>query len=970
MTNTFGARSTLKSGGRMFEIFRLDALSRAGVDIQRLPYSLRILLEDLLRTEDGVSVTREDIEALASWSPRTPPSREIAFTPARVLLQDFTGVPAVVDLAAMRDAMAELGGDPGRINPLQPVELVVDHSVQVDAFGTPQAFMTNVDLDYQRNRERYQFLRWGQRAFENFRVVPPNTGIVHQVNLEYLARVVFTSDENPHARGGELPQAYPDTLVGTDSHTPMINGLGVLGWGVGGIEAEAAMLGQPVSMLIPEVIGFRLEGRLPEGSTATDLVLTVTELLRRKGVVGKFVEFFGPGLASLALADRATIGNMSPEYGATCAIFPVDDVTLQYLRFTGRSEERVGLVEAYMKEQGLFHTASSPDPVFSDTLSLDLASIEPSIAGPRRPQDRVRLSDARRSFQEALPSLLPAGTKLPGKEAAQGPSEGPAAIGVWGEGSTESPAAHAVMLEDTTEVLDHGSVVIAAITSCTNTSNPSVMLAAGLLARKAVERGLERKPWVKTSLAPGSKVVTDYYDRAGLTPYLQRLGFDLVGYGCTTCIGNSGPLPLEISDAIQRRGLVACSVLSGNRNFEGRINSDVRANYLMSPPLVVAFALAGRIDIDLVREPLGHDREGVPVYLRDIWPSSAEVEKTLGSSIQSDMYRRSYGAVFAGDERWTGLEVPGGDRFNWSPSSTYVRRPPYFDGMSKENPREVQEIREARVIALLGDSVTTDHISPAGSIKKDSPAGRYLTAQGVAMADFNSYGSRRGNHEVMVRGTFANTRIRNRLAPNTEGGYTTYLPTGEVMSIYDAAMRYQAEGTPLLVLAGKEYGSGSSRDWAAKGPALQGIRAVIAESYERIHRSNLVGMGILPLQFAAGESPDRLGLTGREFFDLEGLSTAIETGFAGGRTLTVRARREDGTSTSFRVTIRIDTPQEVLYYRHGGILQYVLRQLLTGRQKAKPIAGAPASVPEPPSNSRKVEEGSIESFPASDPPAY
>jgi aconitate hydratase len=970
MTNTFGARSTLKSGGRRFEIFRLDALSRAGVDIHRLPYSLRILLEDLLRTEDGVSVTREDIEALATWSPRTPPSREIAFTPARVLLQDFTGVPAVVDLAAMRDAMAELGGDPGRINPLQPVELVVDHSVQVDAFGTPQAFRTNVELDYQRNRERYQFLRWGQRAFENFRVVPPNTGIVHQVNLEYLARVVFTSDENPHVPSGELPQAYPDTLVGTDSHTPMINGLGVLGWGVGGIEAEAAMLGQPVSMLIPEVIGFRLEGRLPEGSTATDLVLTVTELLRRKGVVGKFVEFYGPGLASLALADRATIGNMSPEYGATCAIFPVDDVTLQYLRFTGRSEERVGLVEAYMKEQGLFHTVSSADPVFSDTLSLDLASIEPSIAGPRRPQDRVRLSDARRSFREALPSLLPAGTNLPGKEAAEGPSDGPAAVGVWGEGSPESPAARAVMLEDTTEVLDHGSVVIAAIASCTNTSNPSVMLAAGLLAKKAVERGLERKPWVKTSLAPGSKVVTDYYDRAGLTPYLQRLGFDLVGYGCTTCIGNSGPLPLEISDAIQRRGLVACSVLSGNRNFEGRINSDVRANYLMSPPLVVAFALAGRIDIDLAREPLGHDRQGVPVYLRDIWPSSAEVEKTLGASIQSDMYRRSYGAVFAGDERWTELEVPGGDRFNWSPSSTYVRRPPYFDGMSKENPKVVREIRGARAIAMLGDSVTTDHISPAGSIKKDSPAGRYLTFQGVALADFNSYGSRRGNHEVMVRGTFANTRIRNRLAPNTEGGYTTYLPTGEVMSIYDAALRYQAEGTPLLVLAGKEYGSGSSRDWAAKGPALQGIRAVIAESYERIHRSNLVGMGILPLQFAAGESPDTLGLTGREFFDLEGLSTAIETGFAAGRALTVRARGEDGASTSFKVTIRIDTPQEVLYYRHGGILQYVLRQLLTGRQKAKPIAGAPVSAPEPPSNSRKVEEGSLESFPASDPPAY
>ena len=721
-------------------------------------------------------------------------------------------------------------------------------------------------------------------------MVPPNTGIVHQVNLEYLARVVFSSDENPQAHKGEFPQAYPDTLVGTDSHTPMVNGLGVLGWGVGGIEAEAAMLGQPVSMLIPEVVGFRLEGRLPEGATATDLVLTVTELLRRKGVVGKFVEFFGPGLSGLALADRATIGNMSPEYGATCAIFPVDEVTLQYLRFTGRSEERVALVEAYMKEQGLFHSAASPDPVFSDTLALDLASVEPSIAGPRRPQDRIRLSDARRAFQDALPSLLPAGALERGKDGAKGSSEGPAAVGVWGEGSPESPAAHAVMQEEAMEVLDHGSVVIAAITSCTNTSNPSVMLAAGLLAKKAVERGLERKPWVKTSLAPGSKVVTDYYDRAGLTPYLEQLGFNLVGYGCTTCIGNSGPLPMEISDAIQRRKLVACSVLSGNRNFEGRINSDVRANYLMSPPLVVAFALAGRIDIDLLHEPLGHDKQGVAVYLKDIWPSSAEVEETLTSSIRSDMYRRSYGAVFAGDERWNALEVPGGDRFDWSPGSTYVRRPPYFEGMSKDSPAAVPEIRGARVIAILGDSVTTDHISPAGSIKKDSPAGRYLTGQGVALADFNSYGSRRGNHEVLVRGTFANTRIRNRLAPNTEGGVTTYLPTGEVMSIYDAAMRYQADGTPLLVLAGKEYGSGSSRDWAAKGPALQGIRAVIAESYERIHRSNLVGMGILPLQFAPGESSDTLGLTGREHFDIEGLSKAIATGFAGGRNLVVRAR--------------------------------------------------------------------------------
>ena len=688
-------------------------------------------------------------------------------------------------------------------------------------------------------------------------------------------------------------------------------------------------------------------------------------------MVGKFVEFYGPGLSSLALADRATIGNMSPEYGATCAIFPVDEVTLQYLRFTGRSEERVALVEAYMKEQGLFHSAASPEPVFNDTLTLDLSTVEPSIAGPRRPQDRIRLSDAGRAFREALPGLLPAGATPKGKEAAKGPAQGPAAVGVWGEGSSKSPAAHAVMEEDAAEVLDHGSVVIAAITSCTNTSNPSVMLAAGLLARKAVERGLQRKPWVKTSLAPGSKVVSDYYDRAGLTTYLDQLGFNVVGYGCTTCIGNSGPLPMEISDAIQRRGLVACSVLSGNRNFEGRINSDVRANYLMSPPLVVAFALAGRIDIDLLSEPLGQDGDGVPVYLRDIWPSSAEVEETLASAIRSDMYRRSYGAVFQGDERWTSLEVPGGDRFEWSPTSTYVRRPPYFDGMSKESPRAVEEIRGARVIALLGDSVTTDHISPAGSIKKDSPAGRYLLEQGVALADFNSYGSRRGNHEVLVRGTFANTRIRNRLAPNTEGGVTTYLPTGEVMSIYDAAMRYHSAGTPLLVLAGKEYGSGSSRDWAAKGPALQGIRAVIAESYERIHRSNLVGMGILPLQFSAGESVDTLGLTGHELFDLEGLSAAIASGFATGRTLRARARGSDGKPVEFSVTIRIDTPQEVLYYLNGGILPYVLRQLLSGRQKAKPLSGAPAAIDEPvPSNSRKVDEGSKESFPASDPPAY
>ena len=922
MTNTFGARSTLKVGSRAFEIFRLDAMAAAGSDIERLPYSLRILVEDLLRTEDGISVTRDDIEALARWSPAAPPTREIAFTPARVLLQDFTGVPAVVDLAAMRDAMAELGGDPSRINPLQPVELVVDHSVQVDAFGTAQSFGTNVDLDYQRNRERYQFLRWGQRAFENFRVVPPNTGIVHQVNLEYLARVVFTSDENPQARTGELPQAYPDTLVGTDSHTPMINGLGVLGWGVGGIEAEAAMLGQPVSMLIPEVIGFRLEGRLPEGATATDLVLTVTELLRRKGVVGKFVEFYGPGLGSLALADRATIGNMSPEYGATCAIFPVDDVTLQYLRFTGRSEERVRLVEAYMKEQGLFHTAASSEPVFTDTLSLDLSSVEPSIAGPRRPQDRIRLSDAKRSFRDALPSLLPAGTQAPGKDGSKGSAQGPTAIGVWGEGSTESPAAHAVMLEDASEVLDHGSVVIAAITSCTNTSNPAVMLAAGLLARKAVERGLERKPWVKTSLAPGSKVVTDYYDRAGLTPYLQRLGFDLVGYGCTTCIGNSGPLIPAVSTAVTDHDLTVCSVLSGNRNFEGRIHSECRMNFLTSPPLVIAYALAGTLHADLLREPLGQDQDGTPVYLRDIWPTTAEIKDVVDACVQATMFTTGYADVFAGDENWRGMQMSSSEMFSWDPASTYVRRPPYFDGMPQQ-PEPVPDITGARVLAVLGDSVTTDHISPAGAIRKDSPAGRHLLEHGVAPADFNSYGSRRGNHDVMIRGTFANIRLRNQLVPGVEGGFTRHLPGGEQQSIFDAATAYAEDGVPLIVLAGSDYGSGSSRDWAAKGTLLLGVKAVLATSFERIHRSNLVGMGVLPLQFEPGESPQRLGLTGEEVYSITGLEAVDPLP----RQVTVRAEA-DGRSREFIATVRVDTPAEAAYFRHGGILRYVLRQLL------------------------------------------
>jgi aconitate hydratase len=967
--NSFGTRDTLTVGGRGFEIFRLGALEAAGLPVGRLPYSLRILLENLLRTEDGVSVAAEDIEALARWSPGNVAEREIAFTPARVLLQDFTGVPAVVDLAAMRDAMARLGGDPSKINPLQPVELVVDHSVQVDAFGTREAFRLNEELDYARNGERYSFLRWGQGAFDNFRVVPPNTGIVHQVNLEYLARVVFTSDENPHAAGAV--QAYPDTLVGTDSHTPMVNGLGVLGWGVGGIEAEAAMLGQPVSMLVPEVVGFKLSGALPEGATATDLVLTVTEMLRKKGVVGKFVEFYGPGLASLALADRATIGNMSPEYGATCAIFPVDEVTLRYLRFTGRPPERVALVEAYMKEQGLFHSADSPEPVFSSTLSLDLATVTPSIAGPRRPQDRIPLARARTSFETALPSLLPNQPARGDKGAAENGSAGPGAVGVWGEGTSTSPAAQATTTA--ADELRHGSVVIAAITSCTNTSNPSVMLAAGLLAKKAVERGLERKPWVKTSLAPGSKVVTQYYEAAGLTPFLDQLGFQLVGYGCTTCIGNSGPLPEEISQAIQDRKLVAAAALSGNRNFEGRINSDVRANYLMSPPLVVAFAIAGRIDIDLTTEPLGTGTDGSPVFLRDIWPSQREIEEVLEGSIRSQMYRDTYASVFEGDSRWKGIAVPGGDRFAWQADSTYVRQPTYFDDMPEQAPAAVPDITGARAIALLGDSVTTDHISPAGSIKSESPAGRYLVEHGVAPRDFNSYGSRRGNHEVMVRGTFANTRIRNLLAPGTEGGFSTYLPTGEVMSIFDAAMRYQADGTPLLVVAGKEYGSGSSRDWAAKGPYLQGIKFVVAESYDRIHRSNLVGMGILPLQFQPGDTAASLGITGRETFDVVGLARRIADGLAGGRDVEVRATREDGSHVTFKAIVRIDTPQEVLYYRHGGILQFVLRQLLRGKEKAPAVSGGLAAghvMPPGETPSRSVDEGSLESFPASDPPSY
>ncbi len=925
MVDSFASHDTLEVGGRRLRIARLAALEARGMAIGRLPYALRILLENLLRREDGVVVTSADVEALARWDPAAPPEREIAFMPARVLLQDFTGVPAVVDLAAMRDAMAALKGDPARINPIQPVELVIDHSVQVDEYGSAAAFLINARFELERNRERYAFLRWGQEAFRNFRVVPPDTGIVHQVNLEYLARVVMTGEAD--GAGGE-PWAYPDTLVGTDSHTTMINGLGVLGWGVGGIEAEAAMLGQPVSMLIPQVVGFRLTGRLAEGATATDLVLTVTEMLRRKGVVGRFVEFYGPGLAALPLADRATIANMAPEYGATCGIFPVDQIALEYLRFTGRAPEQVALVEAYMKEQGLFHGADSAEPVYSDLLALDLSTVEPSLAGPKRPQDRVRLSEVKQSFLDALPAMAAtAAQKKAGAQLGGGASGGG---GGAAAAVAEAPAGVATAALAGGEVeLRHGSVVIAAITSCTNTSNPSVMVAAGLLAKNAVERGLTSRPWVKTSLAPGSKVVTEYYAEAGLTPYLEALGFHLVGYGCTTCIGNSGPLPPAISTAIEEGGLVAVAVLSGNRNFEGRINSDVRANYLASPPLVVAYALAGRIDIDLLSEPLGTAGDGRPVYLRDVWPSRREVDETVQRALHPEMFRHQYRDVFAGDEQWNALPVPKGDTYAWDATSTYVQQPPYFIGMSHE-PAPIEEVRGARVLALVGDSITTDHISPAGAIKADSPAGRYLVAHGVAPKDFNSYGSRRGNHEVMMRGTFANVRLRNFLVPEIEGGWTLHLPSGEPMPIYDAAMRYAGEGVPLVVIAGKEYGTGSSRDWAAKGPRLLGVRAVIAESFERIHRSNLVGMGVVPLEFVGDATAAGFGLTGRETFSIEGLAAAVESGFVGGREVTVVAVRENGEEVRFPARVRLDTPQEVLYYRHGGILHYVLRQLARG----------------------------------------
>ncbi len=899
--DSFGARADLAVGDRTFGVYRLDAL--ADRNVERLPYSLKVLLENLLRNEASGTVSSDDVEALAGWDADAQPGTEIAFAPARILMQDFTGVPAVVDLAAMRDAMTALGGDPALVNPQIPAELVIDHSIVADVYGTPDAYKRNAELEFSRNEERYKFLRWGQKAFDTLRVVPPNTGICHQVNLEFLARVVFEADDP--SGSGRL--AYPDTLLGTDSHTTMINGLGVLGWGVGGIEAEAAMLGQPVSMLIPRVVGFKLTGSLPGGATATDMVLTVTEVLRNHGVVGKFVEFYGEGVAALPLANRATIGNMSPEYGSTCAIFPIDDETLRYLELTGRTRERIALVEAYAKEQGLWHDPTA-EPDYSERLELDLSTVVPSLAGPSRPQDRVRLDAAREGFRRALPKVL------------SGPAES-------ADASAERPSNPTpVSLDDGTSFeIDHGHVVIAAITSCTNTSNPEVMIAAGLLARNAVEKGLSSKPWVKTTLAPGSKTVVDYYEKAGLTPYLDKLGFDLVGFGCTTCIGNSGPLLPAISKAIADSDLAAVSILSGNRNFEGRINPDVRMNYLASPPLVVAYALAGSMDVDIVAEPIGTDTDGNDVYLADIWPSPQEISEVISASIDANQFRTSYDGVFDGDERWQGLEVPEGDAYDWDDQSTYVRNPPYFDDMLA-SPPPLSDIHQARVLARLGDSITTDHISPAGNIRADGPAGRWLVDGGVEPGEFNSYGSRRGNHEVMIRGTFANIRLRNQLAAGTEGGVTRHLPDGDVMPIYDAAQRYRADGVPLVILAGKEYGSGSSRDWAAKGTALLGVGAVIAESFERIHRSNLVGMGILPLQLADGSTVASLGLTGEEVFDIVGLE-----GLGSDDPLPERLSvTVDG--TSFEVTLRIDTPKEAEYYRHGGILPYVLRQLKASDQ--------------------------------------
>ena len=919
--DSFKSLQTLNVGNRDFKFFSLRKLGEQE-KVNRLPISLKILLENLLRLEDGKAVRRQDIEALLHWNAKTLPEKEISFMPARVLLQDFTGVPCAVDLAVMRDAIVNMGGDPKRINPLQPVDLVIDHSVQVDEYGTARSFSVNSEREFERNKERYEFLRWTQQAFKNFRVVPPDTGIVHQVNLEYFAQVVFTRQED-----GAM-YAYPDTLVGTDSHTTMINGLGVLGWGVGGIEAEAAMLGQPISMLIPNVVGFRLFGKLQPGATATDLVLTVTQILRKKGVVGKFVEYYGSGLSSLSLADRATIANMSPEYGATMGYFPVDEETLKYLRFTGRSEEQVALVEAYYREQGMFHTAGSPEPAFSDTVELDLSTVEPSIAGPKRPQDRVSLSKAKPSFRSSVVEMLESkGVTVNQDSLIQWLGEGgsnsvKSPQGVHGNGHADITKRIPVRMNGTEFELVHGSVVIAAITSCTNTSNPSVMVAAGILAKKAVALGLKSKPWVKTSLAPGSKVVTDYLLEAGLSKPLEELGFHLVGYGCTTCIGNSGPLSEPISNAVQEEDLIVAAVLSGNRNFEGRINGSVRANYLASPPLVVAYALAGTMNIDIQNDPLGVGSSGKPVYLKDIWPSPLEIEQTMKTSVKSEMFRNQYANVFRGESNWSSLTVPAGDRYLWDAKSTYIKAAPFFENMPVQ-PAPLQDIRGAKVLAVLGDSVTTDHISPAGSIPAKSPAGKYLAEHGVESRDFNSYGARRGNHEVMMRGTFANIRLRNLIAPGTEGGWTIHPSSKEPMSIFDAALKYRDERTPLIVIAGKEYGSGSSRDWAAKGPRLLGVRAVIAESFERIHRSNLIGMGVLPLQFGEGENLKTLGLTGFETYEIEGIASGLNPG----KKITVHAQNADGTSRGFTVICRIDTPMEVDYYKNDGILQYVLRGL-------------------------------------------